>query len=194
MDTGINPPKSVLKKIVRKGLEQKAQVLFVFAGSTEWAIDNELQIKALTEILNIRLRQIVREDEGGTYNIWAYGDLRRYPDEEYMMYIGFGSAPEKAEKLSLIVLKEMERFKKNGPSEVEMGKVREILNREHETNIKKNSFWLHSLKTNYLHELPPERILTIPFHVDMLDSETIRKAALVYLELSNYSHFILLPE
>lgn len=193
-DTGIDPPRGVMVKTVKKGLEPKSQVLIVFAGETVWSPDKTLEMNALVEILNIHLREIIREQEGGTYDIWAFGELKRFPDEEYVVYIGFGCAPEKAEKLSSMVLEEIKQFIEKGPSESELDKVREMLKREYETNIKENNYWLQALKLYYMYGLDPERILTLPSRVESLDLVTLKSAAAVYLNLSDYTRFVLLPE
>lgn len=189
----MDPPNGVSVKKVKKGLEAKSQVLIVFAGETEWTPDKTLEMKALNEILNIRFREIVREEEGGTYDIWTYGELQRYPDEEYILYIGFGCAPEKADNLSDIVIKETDKFIQNGPTETEMEKMKEILKRENETDLEENNYWLQALQSYYIYKIDPGRILTLPPRVDSLTAENLKDVAAIYMNPSDYTRFVLLP-
>jgi zinc protease len=193
-DVGIDPPPGIVEKKVRKGIEPKSQVLFVFAGDTRWSYNGRMTIKALSELFNIRLRQEIREKEGGSYDIWAYSELQHYPDEEYYVYVGFGCAPEKVEALSGMVLQEIEHIKKEGPTELEMQKVKEILKREYETNIKENSYWLTTLQTLYVHSLDPLTTLDYVASVDSLTGEILKELANRYCRSDTYVRIILYPE
>jgi zinc protease len=192
-DVGMDPPPGIVKKEVRRGIEPRSQVLFVFAGDARWSYNGRMTIKALSELFNIRLREVIREKEGGTYDIWAYAELQHYPDEEYYVYVGFGCAPEKAEVLSSMVLEEIEHIKKEGPTELEMQKVKEILKREYETNIKENNYWLSTLQTLYAHGLDPLTMLDYMASVDSLTGTILRDLAVQYCRRDQYVRFILYP-
>ncbi|MBN1697440.1 MAG: insulinase family protein [Spirochaetales bacterium] len=193
-DLNIDPPAGVVLKDVRKGIEPKSQVLLTYSGDATWSYEGRIAINALSEVFNIRLREVIREKEGGSYDIWAFTNLQHYPDEEYYIYIGFGCAPEKAERLSDLVIEEIERIKIEGPTPQELQKTKEILKREYETNIKENNYWLTMLQTMYVHKLDPLTLLDYMESVESLTAETLRNLAVQYCKSDRYARVILYPE
>ena len=50
--------------------------------------------------MEIKLREIMREDMGGTYGVWMWTDPIHYPEEKYEFNIMFGSAPGNVDTLT----------------------------------------------------------------------------------------------
>ena len=103
--------------------------------------------RAAAAVLNIRLREILREELGGTYGV-SVGFSNSPPLKGYgAMAIQFGSSPDNVDKLVAASLKEIERLKTEGPSADDVSKVKELERRDLETNAKQNSYWLGSMQT-----------------------------------------------
>ena len=66
-DVGVRPPTGVVEQTVRAGVEPKAQSLLVFTGPCEYSMENRAVMSALRQLLDIRLREVLREDKSGTY-------------------------------------------------------------------------------------------------------------------------------
>jgi zinc protease len=125
VDTGIRPPTGVVKRVVRKGLEPKAQTTLLFTGPVEFTRPNRFALNALAEVLNIRLREVLREDLGGTYGASASGSASRDPWQSYSFSISFGSAPDRVDKLVETVFAEIDSLATNGAKQVDVDKVKE---------------------------------------------------------------------
>jgi zinc protease len=65
-DVGVRPPPGVVQSTVRKGLEPKSRVEILFHGSYPWSLENRLRFDALGQVLDIELREAVREEAGGS--------------------------------------------------------------------------------------------------------------------------------
>ena len=94
----------VVQSTVRKGLEPKSRVEILFHGSYPWSLENRLRFDALGQVLDIELREAVREEAGGSYDVGAGAQVDRYPTEQFMLFAGFGCAPDEVERLTGIVL------------------------------------------------------------------------------------------
>lgn len=151
-------------------------------------------MRALAEVLDIRLRENIREDEGGTYSIGAFASPSHYPDEEYHVFIGFGCAPDQAEKLSDLVLEDIKDLQASGPKSADLAKVKEILKRERETNLRDNNFWVGVLRSYFINKQDPLLIMAYTDMVDELTQEGIRHAAIQYLNRQRYVKVTLYPE
>lgn len=193
-DLGIDPPQGVVERTVRRGVEEKSTVQIIFNGNFNWSRENIFLLQALAEILDIRLRDSLREEQGGVYSIGVSQSGSHYPDQEYFFYIGFGSSPDQVEKLSNLVFSEILLLQSDGPAQGSVDKVIEILKRERETNMRENEFWLNVLRSYYMNDMDPQLIMAYDQLINTLSPEKIRQAANEYLNLKRYVRVILLPE
>ena len=192
-DTGVDPPGGVIEKAVYKGLEPQSRTQIMFTGDGEYSREESSAITALADILDIRLRELLREDLGGTYGVGVSGSLTYRPDEQYRVSISFGSAPERAEELSAVVFEEIERIKADGPDAETVAKVRETQRRGKETNLRENSYWLGQLLA---FELQGRDLRDIPSYqtIESWTAEQVQQAAIRYLRTDQYAKFVLMPE
>ncbi|MFN8430850.1 MAG: insulinase family protein [Spirosomataceae bacterium] len=194
VDLGITPPKGKITKIIRKGTEDKARVMLVMSGTYLPNDLEELSISALGDILNIKLTEKLREEEGGVYSPFAMGSTGRVPTPRYTFRIGYGCSPANAEKLIDITLKEIEKIKTNGPEKVDLEKFLAKNKLDYETNLKNNDFWLGSLVERYQNMEKVQLILEEGKLLDQLTVKSLQEVAAKYLSGEDLIKFILLPE
>jgi zinc protease len=193
-DTGIVPPGGVVTREVRKGLEPQSRVQIVFTGQTPWSLENRLLVDALGRVLDIRIREAVRENAGGSYDAGADGQLDRFPREEYLVSVDFGCAPPNVEALAAVAMREADRLGTEGPSEEDVLKVKEMLRREHEQNLTQNQYWLGSLQMFATYELDPRLILGFDQRLAAVSRDALRQKARELLRPDRCIRLILLPE
>jgi zinc protease len=193
-DVEMDPPAGIVERKVNKGLEPQSRVQIVFAGNTDWSLRNRLQLEALKQVLDIALRENVREEAGGSYDIGVDAELNRYPDEEYFLYVGFGCAPDQVERLTELVFQQILRLREQGPPHKDVDKVKEILRREHEQNLKTNGYWLGILQLAYINELDPEVLLDFDGRLESISVDTLRRMARETLDTDHYIRVVLSPE
>ncbi len=192
-DVGIDPPPGVIEKIVRKGVEPQSRTQIIFAGDGEYSPREVTAIGALADILEIRLRELLREDLGGTYGVGVSGTISYRPDQEYRVSVSFGSAPDRAEELSAVVFEEIERLKAEGPDAETVAKVRETQRRTKETNMQQNGYWISQMRS---FDRRGRDLDLIPSY-DLIEgwtAEEVQEAAVRYLRMDQYAKFVLLPE
>ena len=157
-DLGDRPPSGVIEETVRKGLEPQAQTRVFFTGSLDYGDRSQrLGIAAMTAVLRSRLREVLREELGGTYSVTVGSTFSWRPEGQYRLSITFGSDPERADELLDAVYGEIERLKGSPPTEAEVNDVREAQRRTWETNQESNSWWLNVLDGRYRYLARPER-------------------------------------
>ena len=192
-DLGIDPPAGTIETTVYKGLEPQSRTQIIFAGEAEYSLEESNAISAMADVLDIRLREVLREDLGGTYGVGVGGSLSYRPDEEYRFTISFGSDPERAEELSEAVFEEIERLKAEGPDAETVDKVRETQRRAKETSLQENRYWLSQLAS---FERAGRDLNGIPSYerIESWTAEQVQQAAVRYLRTDQYARFVLLPE
>jgi zinc protease len=192
-DTGVRPPRGVVNKTVRQGLEPRAQTEIVFSGTMPYTRENRYAIRSLSDVLEIRLQEVLREDMGGTYGVQTVGNAMNRPEQRYQFIIAFGAAPAQLETLVTALFRELERIKTEGPSADDIQKVREIQRRERETSIRQNGYWLGQISGYAREGLNFADIPRYEELVEGLNADIVKNAAKQLLDAQNYVRVSLLP-
>jgi zinc protease len=193
-DIGVKSPTGIVEKKVEKGIEPKSQAAIVFSGPFVFDQANRIAIRAMSEILQNRLLELIREDLGGTYSITARAGYSKYPKGEYSITINFGCSPERTDDLIKKVFEEIENFKAKGPTEKQLNDEKEALLREFETNSKQNGYLLSQISQRFANAEEPAGIWDIPDLYRKLDAATIQTAAKQYLDTKSFIKVTLFPE
>ncbi|HVS65686.1 MAG TPA: insulinase family protein [Thermoanaerobaculia bacterium] len=193
-DLGIRPPRGVIERTVRKGLEPKAQVLQLFTGPFEQSWVTRHRLQSLVEVLQDRLRKEVREELGGTYGVSVGASTGFVPVEDYTLRISFACAPDRVDALLAVVREELERARSEPVETEEIRDVQETQRRARETALEQNGFWSSALSFVFEHDLDPLEILEYDQRVDSLDAEDLLAMAQRVIDFDNVATFVLLPE
>ena len=190
----INPPKGVIEKEVRKGIEPKSMVDITFTGPYEFGYQNNYEIESMRNVLIIKLREILREEKGGTYGVHVYAWHQKIPEPEYNISILFGCAPDRVNELVNTFFKVIDTLKAKPVADIYLTKVKEIQRRDWEVRQKENNFWLNTLDTYYSFNLDLSQILKNNEMINSLTKEQIMKTVQKYFNKKNYIKVVLYPE
>lgn len=192
-------PRGVNNASVQKGLEDQSSVFMAFGGTQsqvgpEEAYTDNLMISALQQVLDIRLREVIREDKSGSYGIGVSAGMSYQPEQEFYTYIQFGCEPGRENELSEEVINQIEILQKEGIADSYITKVSETYKRSMETALKTNSFWLSTITQAAFYGIPVSYMTDTESLPKMLSPETIQETARKYLNTDNYVKVYLQPE
>jgi len=192
----VNPdfPEGITEAVINMGTEPKSTVAIIMDGDFEWNVTNRLQSKLLMKILNIRLRESMREDQGSVYGVGARQQLSRYPKPEQSIFVSWGCGPENVDGLVSTVFTEMQFLVDNGPSDVNLTKAKETYLRDLETNVKENKYWLNKIKDGIKYKSDLVTTEELNELVSITTKEDLQKAAIQYFTNDHYLKVILMPE
>jgi zinc protease len=193
-DVGLRAPTGVVEREVRRGIEPKSQTEIVFSGSFPYSRQERFVLRSLADVLDIKLREQLREELGGTYGVSVSAAPTKVPREEYTLNISFGSAPDRVGQLVAAIFAEIDSLARFGAGEKELAKIRETVIRSRETDLKENGFWLGQLAGLEQNGEDPRVILDPSDLLPLLTPERLKAAAQRYLDRSNYVRVTLLPE
>ncbi|PRZ28152.1 M16 family metallopeptidase [Flavobacterium granuli] len=91
--------------------DPKATVRIAFKNKFKYSLKNTYLLKAFQDILELRLMETLREQEGGTYGASVYSSLSKRPKESASFYVYFDCNPDKVDKLVSIVHQEIDKIK-----------------------------------------------------------------------------------
>jgi zinc protease len=184
----------VVKEEVKKGKEPASQTVLTFYADPGFDEFEMHRLRAATSVLSIRLREILREELGGTYGVSAGFSNSPPVKSSGEVLIQFGSSPDNVDKLVAATLKEIERLKVEGPSAEDVGKVKELERRDLETNVKQNSYWLGSMQTVHSYGWDPTGIARRDQRTERLTPENIKQMFQKYFPMDRYTLVTLKPE
>ena len=193
-DLNIHIPKGNIEAVARKGKEPKASVRLVISGDYQYNPENNIQLTALSEILQFRVLDRLREKEGETYSPSVGVTFNKYPANRYAFTVKFGCAPENVEKLIADVKDEINKLKTEGVTAMDITKFATEEERQYELHLKENQFWLEWLSAQFQNGEDLDAILKYPDLIKEVTPDSVKAAANLYLNKNNFIKLVLMPE
>ncbi|HET9425816.1 MAG TPA: insulinase family protein [Gemmatimonadaceae bacterium] len=194
-DVNRRTPGGIVERVVRKGTEPKAMTQIYFSGPAEYTPHNRFMMRAMNELMQMRLNDVLREQLGGTYSPGIGGSISRTPKPEFEIQIQYGSSPENVDRLAKSVMQIIDSVQKHGPTAAEVDKVREQITRAREVEIRTNTYWAGNLVAR---DRAGEDIagLGAPYDAFLkgLTAAQLQEATRKYFNPGSYMKFVLLPE
>ena len=187
-------PEKVVREKVAKGREPRAQTLVSFYAEPPLEENEQSRVEAATDVLEIALRDILREELGETYGV-NVGLAQNLPQRGGgRIAVSFGGAPDKIDSMVERVMKEVARLQQEGPSDDLTNRAKETARRAHETAKKQNGFWLGRLQSAKLLGRDPNLILTREQRIDAITRENLHEMFKKYFPADRLTVVTLVPE
>lgn len=192
-------PKGINTALVRKGLEDQSQVFIAFGGNlpdvdAAAAYQESEMLSMLQNLLDIRLREVIREEKGGTYNVSVGASMELYPKRNFIVEILFGCQPGREQELTDAIIEEVENLRTNLVDESYLTKLKESYRRSKETALKTNSYWARMAGSATLRGFPTTTIADASTIPSLVTPQAMRQLAQTYLDPKNYVVIFLEPE
>ena len=150
VDDKVRPIKGQHLEDFRNVMQQpKVSVSNYFSGEMDYTLRNRLVMTLLTQALDSRYLESIREEKGGSYGVSVSGSLSCIPFKSYSLQIGFDTNEEMADELREVVNKELQEMAEKGPRKEDIEKTREYLLKNWNTSLEQNGSWLSYIQ-NYV--------------------------------------------
>lgn len=193
-DNGLRPIKGTLTLNVYKGEADKSLILSMINGEIPYSEDLALQGAAVSEVLNIRIIEELREKIQGIYGGSTSVSLSRYPYPAYGVSVQLPTGPDKIDTLLKAIDSEMKSIQTKGPSKENLDKVKMQWIESRRTAIKQNGTWLNYILTSKLETKNIDRFLNYEKYVNALTPQAVQDAAKKLLTGTSHVTAILRPE
>ena len=130
--------------------DPKTNVRVVVKNDMEYSLKNSILMRAIGDVLQLRYTESLREEEGGTYGARTRGSISRRPSQEATISVTFDCNPELAEKLIVIVHKEIEAIKNGDIQQADLDKTLTNYLKEREESKNYNKFQMSLLKNSVM--------------------------------------------
>ena len=190
----IHIPPGKIEAVAKKGKEPQASVKLVISGNYTYSPESNIQLTGLSEILQFRLLDRLREKEGETYSPRVSVTYNKYPLNRYSFTISFGCAPENIDKLVKAAKEEINKLKTDGANDQDIIKFSTEENRQYELHLRENEYWLNWLSSAYENGDDPGGVLNYPALIGQVTPASVKAAANLYLNENNFIELLLIPE
>lgn len=169
----------------------KTSVFVNYSGNAEYTLENNLLLKCITSILEIRYTESIREREGGSYGVGVNGMINVRPTGQYVLQIEFDTDPKLKTKLLGIVQEEIQNLINSGPAVTDLLKVKEFMLKQYQEIQNDNSYW-QSMLTNYLQN-KVDFSTSYAKAIQSITPETVKATAKRWLTQGNVVKVIMSP-
>ncbi len=178
----------------KKGKEQKSLVMQMYSGDVAYSEDAALKAEAMTEALNIKIIEEIREKAQAIYGGGVFGSLQKDPYPSYTMMAQLPTGPEKVETVLTSLKGEIEKIQKNGPTPETLEKVKKQWLEKYRESLKDNDTWVNVLLDAKVEGSNTDRFINYEKYVKAITVADVQKAAKVYLNPANMITAVQLPE
>ena len=192
-DRHVRPVRGVVKKEVRRGREQKSQVSIAFAGDANFNEVEQMRLRALIEIMQIKVTEALREQRGLVYTANVSGGMARHPYANYTINIGLPTAPENVDKAIEATFAEVRKLQEKGPEEADLAKVKENWSSNYRKALRENGWWLVNLQSALVNKTDPKLLLRQNDMIASLAVADVQAAAKRYFDFNNYVQVVMHP-
>ncbi len=193
-DDKVRPVGGKQQLIVNKGKEEKSLILAFYSGEVPYSEDMDLKASALSEVLNIRIIEELREKVQGIYGGGTNGGLEKYPYSSYNFVLQLPCGPEKVDTLLKAVKKEFADIAAKGPDTSYLNKVKIQWLEQNKVKMKENGTWLDGILGIKFKGDDPDRFVHAEKYINKLTVKDVQQAAKLILDGKNQFFAIQMPE
>ena len=194
MDNKVRPVAGKKQLTVNKGKEQKSLILGFFNGDVAYSQDLELKAQVLSEVLNIRIIEELREKVQGIYGGGTFSGVEKEPYGNYSFVLQLPCGPEKVDTLLKAVQKEFDLIIREGVAQSYLDKVKKQLSEQHKVTLKENAAWASVLLDAAVKKQDPAYFTDFEAKLNKLTVKDVQQIAQLMLGGKNQFMAVLMPE
>ena len=125
----------------------------MFTGDMEYSKKNNLKLYVLSQLLDKRYMERIREEEGGSYGVQVSGSVSWVPTGSYNLSVSFKCNPDKADDLLNIVYAELKKMETSIDA-AELAEIKSNYKKGVSENQRNNNYWLSNIANNLQKGMP----------------------------------------
>ena len=197
-DVAPDPPAGIVEVPVYRGQDEQSLTTILFTGPGEDTLENRLHLRMLETILDILMREELREELGGVYAYGASASMEPDPDSLYEISLYFGSDPARVQELVDALFGLIAEVQADGPREDLLEKARAQIVRQREEQLEQNNYWLRVLEYWATEDDVDLASLVdlgvVESRTDAVTTDQVQASAIAFLRLDQYILVSLYPE
>ncbi|MEO8253716.1 MAG: insulinase family protein [Flavobacterium sp.] len=147
IDHKVGLGKTFAKETLLREMNVPKTSIYIHLENKEVSYSDKKQIIAymLSQLLDKRYLDKIREDEGGSYGVSVQSSLSKDPAPKFSLVVSFDCNPDKDAKLLQIVYDELKNIAEKESDATVLSDIKQDLIKSNQQNIKSNSYWLSTI-------------------------------------------------
>lgn len=179
---------------VTSGIVDRARTAIGFSAPFELTTDALNALALVREVVARSLRERLRDEMGGTYDVDVSLDIDDTPSPRYTVRIEFESAPSRIDALAAVAIDELKALHRSGPTALQFSGAREARVRDFDGRIDDNAYWVAELTFHALHGWTLAGIAAHRHEIESMSLGDVRKACATYIPGGNYVRLTMRPD
>ncbi|MFZ9661390.1 MAG: M16 family metallopeptidase [Chitinophagaceae bacterium] len=180
--------------VFNKGKDEKSLIIEINHGEIPYTSETKLKLNALSEVLNIKIIEELREKIQGIYGGGTSFNMTSVPYNYYQFILQLPCGPEKVDTLIKTYHNELTDLALNGPAESYISKVKKQWLEQYRVGMQTNEFWLSKLEDIHLGLLNDDWLLHWEKYVNTLNISDIKEAAKIIINSKTRLVAVMMPE
>lgn len=193
-DRGVRPIQGPYERILRAGKDSLAKTTLIMVTEEPWVSIHEQYASILGEMLRIRLREVLREKNAGTYGVGVSIESYKEPFSRTLIVVSFASEVSARLSLAEEAKKEMRRIAQGEVESRVFDSALEIHKERLASQIKSNEYWPEMITKALLNEVPLAELTGLREQAKAITNEEITLWARNVLQVEKMLTFVLEPE
>ncbi len=140
----------------------------------KFSVHTAATINLLQSVLNIRLRNEIREKKSGTYGIGTACTLTRETNNTLVCSISFAADPKRSDALIKDVQTQLAAFIKEGPDAKTLKNAKKEFSVGYRQMLRKNEYWLSLMQLENRFDTPLEAYLKLDTQMASVTAEELK--------------------
>ncbi|MEO6133114.1 MAG: insulinase family protein, partial [Saprospiraceae bacterium] len=195
-DVGDRYPSGIVDSVFHRGEAPKSLVQIIFHGTDTFNPDSAYVLQSLVELARIKLREELREEEGGVYGVSVSGGQSKYPINQYSINISFNADPPKTNDL-VNAAKEVIAKMKQSIDPADIAKVTETQRQGRIKDLQQNQFWMSNFINSWINgtDLAQQvQMQKLEERISHLNKDVLLKAARKYFNNKEVISLVMYPD
>ena len=193
-DNGMRKVAGPLQRAIEAGMDDKARTTLLIHGDAEWNRKSRYSLSTLAAALDIRLREVLREDLSGTYGVSVNGSTSPWPEPTWQLTVSFGCEPARLDELVAQAIAVLEEVRDQGFDPEYLEKVREQDLRSNEENVRTNGYWASVLTFRARYGIDQREELDTREFIESFTQEDLDRAARRHILIDQLIRIDKVPE
>lgn len=195
-DVGDRFPKGKVDSVYYRGEAPKSLVQLIYHGSDHYNPDTSYLMQSMIELARIKLREELREEEGGVYGVSIGGGQSKFPIEQYSIRINFNADPPRTNDLIAAAQQVISKMK----MEVDPADIVKVTETQRQSRIKdleQNQFWMSAFINSWINGTDMNnatQLSVLESRIASLNPEVLKQAARKYFSDKELISVVMFPE
>jgi len=195
IDHKVYEPEGLVEKTIPLALETpKANVNIIINQEMDYNPYNQMVLRVIEGILDLRYVESIREEEGGTYGVRIRTSVSKWPLEKASMQINFDCDPDRAVDLKEKVFAELKKLATEGPTETDLSKTTENILKDRQESKEHNSYYLSTLLSYYLYGINFDDPANYEDIVNEITVKDVKKVMETFYKDANIVDVVFVPQ